>query len=99
MLHCEMQNTFAFFQGKKDTIEAEIVKLKSFSTDFARGSIALLQHLKLQIMKAVEDCNCRFAIGPGTVCDVPDPKALDDESDSSGSESESDCYDSEFEDN
>ena len=96
MLHCEMRNTLAFFQRKKDTIEAEIMKLKSFSTDFARGSIALLQHLKLKVMKAIEDCTCRFAIG--TVCDVSDPKALDNESDSSDTESESDCYDSEFED-
>ena len=96
MIQCELHNTLAFFQRKKDTIDTEIVKLKLFNNDFARGSIALLQHLKLKVTKAIDDCACRFAIV--TDSDVTDPQALaNEESDSSCTESKSDCCDSEFE--
>ena len=30
------------------------------TTDFARGSVALLDYLKLKVMKAIDDCNSRF---------------------------------------
>ena len=95
MLQCEMQNTLAFFEEKK-IIDAEIINLTQAqsTTDFIRGSIALLHHLKLKVMKVIEDCNSRFAtINKDLIVTESSAESLANE-DSSSSESDSDCYDS-----
>ena len=68
-----------------------IVKLTQteVTTDFTRGSVALLHHLKLKVMKAIDDCNSRFAAID------ENSEELDKDSSSTESESDSDCYDSE----
>lgn len=51
MLHNEIENTLTFYQQKIKSIDAKILKLAQakLTTDFTRGSIALLHHLKLKV--------------------------------------------------
>lgn len=98
MLQCEIENTLTFYQQKVKSIDAEIIKLtqEKLTTDFTRGSIALLHHLKLKVMKAIDDCNSRFSIiNKDSKIAEPLPES---DGDSSCTDSESDTEYSDNED-
>ena len=95
MLQNEMENTLTFYHQKIKIIEAEIVKQTQaeVTTDFTRGSVALLHYLRLKVMKAIDDCNSRFSI-VGEDAKSAEPLSEFD-NDSSSTESETDYSESE----
>lgn len=81
----------SFYLQKERAIDAEIVRLtqEQVKNDYSRGAVALLHHLKLKVMKAIDDCNSRFAaIHTSKIVET-----LQDDEASSSSESESDFSD------
>ena len=63
------------------------------TTDFTRGSIALLHYLRLKVMKAIDDCNSRFSVVGEDAKSAEQLSEFDN--DSSSTESDTDYSESE----
>ena len=97
MLQNEIENTLTIYHQKIKIIEAEIVKQTQaeVTTDFTRGSVALLHYLRLKVMKAIDDCNSRFSVvGEDAYAKSAEPLSEFD-NDSSSTESDTDYSESE----